>query len=182
MKEINSTSFPLLKTTNLLLRQLEPGDINEIFLLRSDRGVNEFLDRQKAESMDDAANFIQKIITATKNNESFYWAIVPQTRTKLAGTIGLWNISKEESKAEIGYELLPGFQGKGIMQESIAKVIEFVFSVLDLKTIEAWTHPGNLASLKLLQKNNFKRDMQAEDHIREKDKSMNMLIYTLTKL
>jgi [ribosomal protein S5]-alanine N-acetyltransferase len=43
-------------------------------------------------------------------------------------------------------------QGQGIMQEAPAKVIAFGLDVIGLKTIEAYTHPENDNSSKLLRK------------------------------
>jgi ribosomal-protein-alanine N-acetyltransferase len=57
--------------------------------------------------------------------------------------------------AEIGYELLPEFQGKGIMQEAVAKIIEFCFQALKLKSLEACADMNNRPSIKLLEKFNF---------------------------
>ncbi len=135
-----------------MLRRPEPGDDNEIFLLRTDEGVNKFLDRPKANSMDDARKFIHKILTGISKNECVMWVITLKKSQKLLGTICYWNISKEEDKAEIGYELLPHCQGKGIMQEAMAKVIDYGFNTMKLKTIEAYTHKENDPSSKLFGK------------------------------
>jgi ribosomal-protein-alanine N-acetyltransferase len=58
----------------------------------------------------------------------------------------LLNIRKAENRAEIGYELLPSFQGKGIMHEAISEVIEFGFQEMQLQTIEAWSKIENFNS------------------------------------
>src|SRR5579871_6749068 len=118
--------FPNLKTERLIFRQLNADDKDEIFKLRSDESVNQFLDRPKANSIDDALQFIDKIDGFIKNGESIMWAIVLKDDPKLIGTICLWNFQNENTEAEIGYELLPEFQGKKIMQEAIsASVFSF---------------------------------------------------------
>jgi [ribosomal protein S5]-alanine N-acetyltransferase len=75
---------------------------------------------------------------------------------KLAGAISLKNIQNAAGYAEIGYELFPEFQGRGIMTEAMKKMIEICFDKLRLKRIEAYTHRENLNSIKLLHKFNFK--------------------------
>lgn len=65
-------------------------------------------------------------------------------------------------KAEIGYELLPDFQGKGIMQEAISKVIDFGILHIGLNSIEAYTHSKNQSSTRLLEKFNFKKNSAGE--------------------
>lgn len=180
MENLNFTPFPDLETHRLHLRQLKKEDANEIFILRSDESVNKFLDRQKAETIEDALQHIDKINTGINANENIQWAITLKDNPVLIGTISLWNIVKEKDCAEIGYELLPQFQGKGIMQEALSKVLVYVFENLKFKTIEAWLTADNLRSIRLLEKNNFRRDFDAENKI-DKIENSNLLIYSLKK-
>jgi len=181
MLELNFTPFPVLSTEHLNLRRLEPGDDNEIFLLRSDEGVNKYIDRPKAESLADAQKFIHKILKNISNNEVLFWVITTKNSHRLLGTVILWNIVKEEDKAELGYELLPNCQGKGIMQEAVAKVVDYGFNILKLKTIVAHAHKDNEASIKLLNKFNFIRDTIAESKHIGQDEFRDMTIYSLQK-
>lgn len=87
------------------------------------------------------------------------------------GTICLWNFSPENDSAEVGYELLPAFQGKGYMQEALAKVIEFGFEELALPALTACVHAENEASIRLLEKFDFERTGTHGE---------NELVYTLT--
>jgi [ribosomal protein S5]-alanine N-acetyltransferase len=48
-----------------------------------------------------------------------------------------WHIDWKRNSAEIGYELLPEYQGKGIMSEALEKVIGFGFANLGFETITA---------------------------------------------
>jgi ribosomal-protein-alanine N-acetyltransferase len=156
------TPFPVLKTERLTLRQLISSDDKEIFALRSDDNVNKYLDRKPSKSLEDAKNFIQTINENIQRNDSIYWAITLNGIDKLIGTICLFDFSEDHSKAEIGYELLPGFQGKGFMQEATSKVIHFGFQHVGLNSIEASTHSENQSSRRLLEKLNF-RDSAADE-------------------
>jgi ribosomal-protein-alanine N-acetyltransferase len=162
MLNLNFTPFPRLTTNRLQLRGLKKKDAGEILILRSDERVNKFLDRPKAVTINDAKNFIEKILSAVKSNQSIYWAITLKDADTLIGTICMWNISLENNMAEMGYELHPGFQGKGLMQEAISAVTDYGFNKMDLQVITASTHPGNLKSIKLLLKNNFVPDENYE--------------------
>jgi len=155
MIDVSFTPFPFLTTENYSLRNLMPADEQEIFALRSSDEINKYLDRPKANTLDEARNFITKIINGIAKNESIFWVVTPKDESKLLGTICLWKISKEEAKAEIGYELLPENHGKGIMQEVIPIVLQFGFEEIKLEMIEAELSPRNLKSVRLLEKNNF---------------------------
>ena len=185
MLQLEFVSFPDLSTNRLFLRQLRTSDDTEIFGLRSDERVNAFLDRPKATTLDDARVFIEKINRGILNKEWFYWAITLKEETsenkvgKLIGTICLWNISAEKECAETGYELHPDYQGKGIMKEAMAAVIDFCFERLQLRRIEAFTHKDNGTSSRLLEKFHFKRDHDLEKEMQGREDFRNMTIYAL---
>ena len=162
MRDRNFKPFPVLKTERLTLRQLASSDDNEIFALRSNENVNKYLDRKPSKSIDDAKTFIQTINKNIQKNDSIYWAISLNDTDKLIGTICLFNFSDDNFKAEIGYELLPEFQGKGIMQEATSKVIDFGIQRIGLNLIKAYTHYENQSSTRLLEKFKFKKNSSSE--------------------
>jgi len=169
MSNINFNPFPQLTTSHLILRQLFLKDANEVFLLRSDKQVNKYLDRPIANSVDDARKFINNINNGINRNEFIYWAIAFKTHSKLIGSICLWNISENGTKSELGLELLPDYQGKGIIQGALPEVIRYGFEEMELHSIEGEVDPKNVKSIKLMEKNGFI----------SKNKLMNTLIYSL---
>ena len=145
--------FPTITTVRLTLRQLKMDDDKEIFFLRSDECILKYLDMPPAVTIDDARKFIDKINNVIKSKE--YWAITLKGERKLIGTICIWNISEDGTTADIGYVLHPSYQGKGIMQEAIAKIIDYGFETMKLKSIEADVDPYNSKSILLLERNGF---------------------------
>lgn len=162
--------FPKLITNRLLLRPLSIEDDKEILALRSNEKVNNYLDRTPNKTIEDARNFIQTIL---KNN-SLYWAIT--MHDQLIGTICLFDFEDSTGKAEIGFELLPEYQGKGIMHEAISKVITYSFETIHLVLLEAYVHKDNLPSKKLLEKLNFKQQVS---HMSSNE--TNFTLFQLTK-
>jgi ribosomal-protein-alanine N-acetyltransferase len=170
---MNFTPFPNLFTERLSLRQMNSNDEKEIFVLRSDERVLQYIDIPKAEIIEDARKFIDKINGFILNNESILWAISLKNSTTLIGTICLWNIDKENSVAETGYILHPDFQGKGIMQEALQKVIDYGFTKMNLKAIVADVNINNTKSIKLLERNCFTYTQKSNEG--------GYAIYTLTR-
>jgi ribosomal-protein-alanine N-acetyltransferase len=162
MSNTSTTSFPILSTERLILRQLAISDEQEIFSLRSDSEINKYLDRQISNTIDDARAFINKINEHISKNESVYWAITLRGNNKLIGTICLFSFSIENDKCEIGYELLTNFQRKGIMKEAVEKIIDYAFTTIKIKKIEALLHRGNHNSIKLLEKLSFSNSKEPE--------------------
>ncbi len=127
----------------------------DLFELRSNESVSKYLERPLATKLEDARDFIQKIDRIIAENQGIYWVVTRKNEDKLTGTICLFDISKENHSAEIGYELHPDYQGQGIMQEALRCVLSFAFETMKLKSISAFTHAQNLGSLRLLERNRF---------------------------
>jgi [ribosomal protein S5]-alanine N-acetyltransferase len=159
MLHLDFTPFPQLTSRRLVLRQLTVADADAITVLRNNAIVNQYLDRPKTTTPAEALRFIDKINDGIDNNVSIYWVISLRENHQLIGTICLWNIVAEDDAAEIGYELHPDFHGKGIMHEAINAVIDFGFNTMQLKVITGFTSPANTASIKSLERNNFKLDV-----------------------
>ena len=155
MLNLNFTPFPTITTQGLVLRQLRDNYVRELFALRTDERVNRFLDRPVPQSLDDVRAFIAMVNQITQRNEGLYWVITRKNEDRLLGTIGLRNFDPEQNQAEIGYELHPGHQGKGIMHEAITPVLAYGFGRLGLQSITADTHPGNLRSIQILERFGF---------------------------
>jgi ribosomal-protein-alanine N-acetyltransferase len=106
-------------------------------------------------TIEEAQEFIKKINESIKNSECIYWGIAFKNETALIGTICLWQISEEELKAEIGFELLPKFQGIGLMREAVPVVLNYGFSEMNLQSIEGEVAPENIKSIKLMENFGF---------------------------
>ena len=176
MSKLNFTPFPILTTERLILRCLEVSDDQQLFKLRSNNRVNQFIARPKQKDINESRAFISKINDGINNNKWIYWAITLKESPKLIGTICLWNFFSKKTVAELGYELDPTFQGKGIMNEALKKIIEFGFQEIEFNKIDAYTHKNNYNSTKLLLKNNFKQDAERKDK-----ENRDNIIFTLTK-
>ena len=64
--------FPELKTGRLLLRQITMEDVEEIYFLRSDKTVLQFLDKEPAASLQEARDFIKRINQDIAANDAIY--------------------------------------------------------------------------------------------------------------
>jgi ribosomal-protein-alanine N-acetyltransferase len=155
--------FPGLITERTTLRPLDKNDEAEILALRSSEAVNKYLTRKPSRTVEEARNFIEKIQAAIGKNVSLYWAISLKNEEALIGTVCLWNFSLENHRAEIGFEILPAFQGQGLMAEAVRAVLDLAFEKIKLHSVEGFVDPRNTASIRLLEKNHFKK----EAHFRE---------------
>ena len=72
---LNFNPFPLLSTERLNLRRISDEDEKEIFFLRSDKEMLQFLDRDPAQSIDEAKEWIRMINKGIDDNQYIAWAI-----------------------------------------------------------------------------------------------------------
>jgi len=162
-----------LKTPRLTLRALKDSDDQDIFTLRSDKRVNEYIDRAAPFSPADCRVFIEKINRAISEGKCYYWALC-HPGDELIGTICIWNISDDKLSAELGYELLPDWQGIGLMKEAIPAVIAFCKEQTGLRELWGVTHWKNKASVALLLGNGFRYEPS------KKEENADLHFYRLT--
>ena len=99
----------------------------------------------------------------------------------LIGTICIWKIVKEHYRAEIGYVLHPGYQGKGIMQEAMTVILNYGFKTMKLHSIEANVNPNNRSSIKLLKRNGFKQEAYFKENYYFNGVFKDSIIFSLVK-
>lgn len=150
-------------TDRLILRTLTEFDSFEVLGIRSHPVINQFLHRDSPKNTFEALDFILNIQRKSANGEIFFLGIALQNKPELIGTICLWNFSGDRKTAELGYELLPEYHGKGIMSEAVTFILNFGFEDLNLSKIEAFTNKNNLNSIQLLQKFNFTLNVNRKD-------------------
>jgi len=156
MNILNLTPFTELETERLVLRQLKSSDAEDQFMLRSSSEVGKYIARDLQTDVSQSEKFIEDRNEDIAQNKIMYWAITLKGKTRLIGTICLWNFTEENSVAEVGYDLNPEFQKKGIMSEALKAVVSYGFQKLEFSRIEAFTQIENESSKLLLIKNKFK--------------------------
>ena len=174
----NLSPFPKLTTKRLVLREINLADAPLIHELRSDEVTNALIDRKNSSGIEDALSFIDSIKNNVERNESIYWVVCFENTSDLIGTVGYWNFNLPAESAEIGYELLAGFRGQGIMSEVLPRIIHFGFEQMKLKLITAFSSEQNINSVKLLEKFGFRLSSSGYDNTHQNDPGMLSFVLT----
>lgn len=106
----------------------------------------------------DAMEFIRSRQNERRTRKSYTFGISLKGEKDIIGIIDLSDIDWHDRKAEIGYWIGKRFWGKGLMTEAINLTARFGFSELKLNKIYARVFEGNIASMKALEKNNFRHE------------------------
>ena len=163
---MNFKPFPEITTERLLLRRLKASDCEAILFLRTDKNVNKFIERpdhRKTKNISQARILIEEFDSCIDTNHSITWGITLKNTRKIIGTICLWNFSQNNTTAEVGYDLHPELQNKGVMSEALKMIVAFGFKELNLNKIVAFTHAENVHSKKLLENHGFQHNVNRKD-------------------
>jgi ribosomal-protein-alanine N-acetyltransferase len=149
----NFQETPTLHTERLVIREANLKDIKSVFELRSSQEINKFVGTKRIESTIEAKDFIEACNALFQVKKRIFWLV--EFNQQVIGSIVLHNINLDLNYAEIGYKLKSEYHQQGLMTEVLEKVIAFAEKSMKLKTLEAFTHKNNLASIALLKKINF---------------------------
>lgn len=179
MQMINFTPFPEIETKNLLLRRMDHNDINDIFQMRSDPRMHEYTDTKPDVNTDETKAYIDKMNKGIDENKWIIWAIEHKQSNKVIGTISIWNIDTEQRSGELGFGIIPDYQGQGFMKESLLSVVKYGFDVMNLKQIFAYTEESNMKSIKLLERCNFVEVDRVDEEGYFNNRVYHMVVYKL---
>ena len=147
--------FPELQTERLRLRQSRPDDAGAMLAVLSSEAVCRWYDLSPLASSEEAAALISRQAAAFEHRERFRWVLARRENDAVIGSCGLSRWDEASAQAEIGYELSPDWQGRGLMREALEAVLAFGFREMRLMQIEANVVPANEPSLRLLRRLGF---------------------------
>lgn len=179
MLNINFTPFPDLETERLSLKQVTNDDVTDIFELRSNEEVMKYIPRPLLQNKEEALELIAMLNDKIENNIGINWGIRLKNDPKIIGIIGHYKIKPEHYRAEVGYMLLPEYNGKGIVSEALQKVVEYGFKEMKLHSIEAILDPKNAGSEKVLLKNGFVKEAHLIENEYYEGRFLDTLIYSI---
>ncbi|MEX0859623.1 MAG: GNAT family protein, partial [Cucumibacter sp.] len=95
--------------------------------------------------------------------------------------VTLSNIRRRAAQsANLGYWMSVKYAGRGLMTRAVGALLPFVFNELRLHRLEAACLPHNLASIRVLEKNRFRKEGLAENYLLINGKWQDHLLFALT--
>ena len=154
--------FPTLHTQRLCLRELVANDAPALFDIHSDADSMRWFG---ADAMTELAQAQALIETfghwRTQPNPGTRWGI--EWEGELIGSCGLFKWNQKWNSCALACELAPHARGQGLMSEAMQAMLDWGFEQMQLHRVEAWVHPQNTASLKLLERLGFKAEGTLRD-------------------
>jgi len=154
--------FPILFTERLLLREFTITDIPAVFDIFGCEDVNTWTETNTMRSMEEAETRVKSRMSLFKDRMGIRWAVaLRENPMRVIGSCGYFSLRRGTQTVEIGYDLHPDFWGKGLMTETLREMIRFSFgpgSQVQVHRMEALVMPGNIASIRVLEKLGFERE------------------------
>jgi [ribosomal protein S5]-alanine N-acetyltransferase len=150
--------LPTLRSTGLILRALDGSDVTALYEIFSDPEVMRYWSSSPLDSIQAAANLLDKIHEGFADRRLFQWGIADSDNGTVIGTCTLLHFEHAHRRCEVGFALARKRWGRGEASRAVAAVLEFAFDVLDLHRLEADVDPRNSRSLRLLERLGFQRE------------------------
>ena len=154
----DSLSTPIL-TPRLLIRRVQPDDLDALFAIHTDAATTRYIPHMHWATRANADAWFARDLER-RRTESAVQCVIVRRETATAdeaiiGTAVLFNIEKASGLAEIGYLLAREHWGQGYATEAVTAFIDFAFSTLNLRRLEATVDTRNAGSNQLLQRLGF---------------------------
>ncbi len=161
----------IIETKRLIIKPLSKQDMSnyilEDFSLESALALEH---RPRAVNEHVREVIINKIIpklTGNTNDDIYFtfWTIINKENNMMVGDACFKGRPNKNGEVELGYGTYPGFQRNGFMSEAIAEIANWAMEQDKVSAVIAETDPNNIASHKVLIKNDFIIEKQTKDSL-----------------
>jgi ribosomal-protein-alanine N-acetyltransferase len=140
----------ILTTARLELRKFELTDASFILELLNTPAWLQFIGDRNVKNEQDAVAYLEnRLIKGYENGFGFYVMMLQDSKVPI-GIVGFVKRA-ELPHVDIGYALLPAYEGKGYAYEAAQATLEYGKKALGFTTVLAIITPNNVRSIKLIE-------------------------------
>lgn len=148
-----------MKFDHYEIRQLTNDDLAAYFELidNNRKRLEDFFAGTVAitKTLEETKTHLADIVAKAAKNNYFPFVIFDTTNGKMVASIQVKNVDWSIPKAELGYYIDESSEGKGIVSKATSLIIDFCFRELKMAKLFIRTYAGNIASIKVAEKNGF---------------------------
>ena len=168
-----------MTTTNpqqLSLRPLTSADIDDFMVWATDADATRYLRWEPYQSREAAEQFLKEVA------EKHPWLQAIILNDRVIGSIGLIQGTGDyRCKAVLGYVSAKKYWGHGYITQALELALQRGFKELGIARIEAFVHPENIASQRVLEKNGFVREGLLKKAILRKGNLEDSCLYAVVR-
>lgn len=110
------------------------------------------------------AAFIADAASAPRDAHRSRYSLAAVLAGEVIGSVAVWTTDPHDRNGELGYTFHRAHWGNGYATEAVGALLELGFGALRLQRISATCHPGNLGSIRVLEKSGFTMEGRLRSH------------------
>jgi [ribosomal protein S5]-alanine N-acetyltransferase len=169
-------SHPILMTPRLRLRQFREDDVEAMHGCFSNVESMRFWNTPLHTKHIESERAVRRFIDCTPSYYRF-WAVADKTTDRCLGLVNYHDGHIRNKRVAIGYIVDPAYCRHGIATEAVSAMIGFCFQDLGLHRLQAFIHPDNAPSLKLIEKLGFRCEGLLRENLRVSEEWRDDLLY-----
>lgn len=145
-----------IQSERLLLRPVREEDAEGLLPMYSDNSIYRYRPGMPRTSSESVKKVIRRFRQNMEQRENAAFTILDRiSQEKVMGLVEVFHLDPRVEQAEIGYTIVPMYQGKGIATEAIGDITDYLIKEIGFNRVRATAHVENAASHKALLKNGF---------------------------
>lgn len=182
----DTPEFPQLETDRLILRELTDEDIHVMFPHYSDEEVWKYIDTYPAKDPQEILEVINWGRYILSSKTGVLWGLFGKKDGTFIGEMNFVGrrdgaIEGKIRRAEIGYNMVRSYWGKGLAAEALREIIRHIFTTTEIYRLEALIRPANSRSRNLASRMGFHEEGTLRDYILWDGEYLDMVMYSLLK-
>ena len=175
------TPLPELHTPRARLREVRPDDAEALLDIYGHPEGVRYLGRPP-QTLEQVRTRLQRMRDDMDRGEAAFWVMTDPGADRALAYLGFFRWDAPHQTAELGYVVSPSRWGQGLMREVLPVLVRHGFEVLGLHRMEARIDPGNVASIKLVERLGFRPEGALRDRTLNSDGSReNLLLFGLLR-
>ena len=174
IEEIEVHGTVELWTERMVLRRYRPEDAEDLYrYLGTDPAMYQYSGWNPYATLEMARETVQEFIRSYDDVSAYSW--VMDIDDVIVGTIGAYDC--KDDQIEVGFSVVPGWQGRGLATEALRKVLEYLTENEGIPCVTAWCAAENAGSRKVLEKAGMKLVREEKDGLEVGGRVYDKLIY-----
>lgn len=143
--------LPTLQTARLTLRQFTLADVDALHQILQTPDILRYFPTPGTPTYERTERIVTRQLEQWQRMGYGWWALTTPSDGRLIGWCGL-QFLPETNETEVGYLLAQPFWGAGLATEAARAALNYGFDHFTFPEVIGITHPGNIASQRVLQK------------------------------
>lgn len=155
MLSIIKNQLPIKVSEALLVRGINIHDKEDLFEMYSNEKISRYVSRKIHTSLEDTEELIEVMNQRIEYGNDLYLGVCDVNSKKVIGIIRFLKKEEDFSTLTIGYALNENYWRRGIISQSLNKLIQIINLEGKYKRLRATVRPENINSQKCLEKLEF---------------------------